>query len=224
MGVGVEMVEAVARGPQGQWVAGDIPPGGIESAVAEITGQKQKMVGDGLRLSAPARDPLRGERVAKIHQPHRAAFAVCNQIASQTAEDSIRASRAQRATGCANKQRLAPREKRLTPLAVMLKGANGGGMQRNHALGTKLAPMNAQRALIHVEVTAVQAQRLAGPDAGGGQQSDQRLVSQRMQRRTANCELSRASHEESNLGRAVEMRAKTLKAGAEQIGVRNLRS
>jgi hypothetical protein len=51
--------------PSGRWK--NIPPGGVEGAVAKITGKEQEMVGDSLRLATSVRNPPRGKRVAKIH-------------------------------------------------------------------------------------------------------------------------------------------------------------
>ena len=97
------------------------------------------MVGDGLRLAAPLE--MRAEANVwrkSISRTERRSLSGTKP--SQTAEDFFRATRGQRATGRANKQSLAPREKRLALLAVMPKCANRGGVQGNHTFRAKLAP------------------------------------------------------------------------------------
>jgi len=138
-------------------------------------------MGHRLSLAAPVRNPLRRKRVPKIHQPQRAAFATGDQIVRQSVEDSLGAARRQRAAGRADKQGLTSREVSLTHLVVTLKGSNGGRMQGNDTFGAKLAPANTQRVLSNVEVTPLEAQRLARSHARGREQPNQRLISQWMQ-------------------------------------------
>src|SRR5690242_18135572 len=101
------------------------------------------MMGEGLRLAAPLRNALRGERVPEVHKSHRAHFAARDQTTGEAAKDLLRSTSAQWLTGRAHKQDLAPREKGLALLAIILKCPDCRGMESKHALGAELAPANA---------------------------------------------------------------------------------
>ena len=91
-------------------------------------------------------------------------------------------------------------------------------MQRHLAPLLVLA-MDAQHAILEIDVLALEAERLAEPQPGDSQQPDQRAV-----RRSPRRWLQRGGcvHQREDLGRRVDIRREALRAGGQQIPGRDL--
>src|SRR5690349_11479713 len=111
MAVLVEMAKPFACGPKCDGIAGDVPPRRVECSVAQVTGQQQEMMGNGFRLTAPLRNPLRSKRMPEVHKTHRALFLGRSHILGEAAKHPLRSTDAERLTGRAYKQVFSPRKK-----------------------------------------------------------------------------------------------------------------
>jgi len=105
---------------------------------------------------------------------------------------------------------------------IMLENPHRGGMKWDRPWLAELAGTDVQPSVGGIEIAQLQTQGLAGAQAGAGQQPDQRLIGQWMQRGLSRWQRAGAPENPPQLRRGVEMGPEALNAGSEQSSIGDL--